>query len=147
MVDAALIAVGIVLLLLQIPLAREYVAAGAADASSLHALSMLSEQAHLYAYEIGMIAVGFAGLMLCYVLYKAQLVPGGIALWGLVGYAFLLSGSALQVVGLDLRLVHTVPGGLWELFIGVWLLAKGFRPQQPEQVRASDGARIAVSPV
>ena len=126
-VDAVLLAVGVVFLLLQIPLGREYLKAGAADASSLRALSTLSEQAHLYAYEIGMIAVGLAGLLLCSVFYRAELVPRLVAVWGLVGYALLLCGSVLQVVGFDLRLVHTIPGGLWELFIGVWLIAKGFR--------------------
>ena len=125
-VDAVLIAVGVLLLLLQIPLGREYLNAGAADASTLQALSAVSEQAHLYAYEIGMIAVGFAGLMLCYVFSRSMLVPRFVAVWGLVGYAILLSGSVVQVVGFDLRLIHTIPGGLWELFIGVWLITKGF---------------------
>jgi hypothetical protein len=49
-----------------------------------------------------------------------------VAVWGLVGYAVLLAGSVSGVLGLDLRLIHTVPGGLWELFIGVWLIARGF---------------------
>jgi hypothetical protein len=124
-VDAVLLAVGVVFLLLQIPLGREYLNA-VSDASSLQALSTLSIQAHLYAYEIGMIAVGLAGLLLCSMFYRATLVPRLVAVWGLAGYALLLSGSVLQVVGFDLRLIHTIPGGLWELFIGVWLIVKGF---------------------
>jgi hypothetical protein len=145
--DAVLIAIGVVLLLLQIPLGREYLAAGVSDASYLQALSTLSVQAHLYAYEIGMIAVGSAGLMLCYVFYRANLVPRRVAVWGLVGYAFLLCGSALQVLGFDLRLVHTIPGGLWELFIGVWLIAKGFSPKPSAQPTATTGTQIAASPI
>lgn len=107
-------------------LGREYLKAGASDTSYLQALSTLSVQAHLYAYEIGMIAVGLAGLMLCYMFYRAKLVPRLVAVWGLVGYAILLYGSVLQVLGFDLALIHTIPGGLWELFIGVWLIVKGF---------------------
>jgi hypothetical protein len=124
--DGALLAVGVVFLLLQIPLGREYLTAGAASAPSLQALSAVAMQAHLYAYEIGMIAVGIAGVMMCSVLYKARLLPRFIAGWGLVGYAVHLSGSALTVLGFDLSLIHVIPGGLWELFIGVWLIAKGF---------------------
>lgn len=124
--DGALLAVGVVFLLLQIPLGRAYLAAGAAGAPSLQALSAVTMQAHLYAYEISMIAVGVAGVMMCSVLYKARLLPRFIAGWGLVGYVVHLSGSALTVVGFDLALMHTIPGGLWELFIGVWLIAKGF---------------------
>ena len=143
-VDSVLIAGGVILILLQIPLSREYLNAGVADASYLQAPSTLSEQAHLYAYEIGMIAVGFAGLMLCYTFYRAKLVPRFVAAWGLVGYAILLSGSALQVLGFDLRLVHTIPGGLWELFIGVWLIAKGFRSASVSSERTTSPTRPIV---
>jgi hypothetical protein len=125
-VDAVFIAVGAVFLLLQIPLGREYLIAGASDASFLQALSNVSEQAHLYAYNIAMTFLGVAGLMLCYMFYKANLVPRLIAVWGLVGYAVILGGSVLEVMGFNLSSIQTIPGGLWELFIGVWLLAKGF---------------------
>ena len=130
LIDAVFLAVGIMFLLLQIPLGRAYLAAGAPEASSLQALSTLSIEAHLYSYEIGMIAVGFAGLMLCYLFYTARLVPRPLAVWGLIGYAVLLTGSVLTVLGFHPGLVHTIPGGLWELFIGVWLIAKGFNSPQ-----------------
>jgi hypothetical protein len=125
-IDAVFIAVGIMFLLLQIPLGREYLNSAAGESAPLQALSTLSLEAHLYSYEIGMIAVGFAGLMLCSVLYRAKLVPQLVAVWGLVGYAVLLSGSVMTVLGFHPGLIHTIPGGLWELFIGVWLIAKGF---------------------
>lgn len=125
-VDAVFVAFGVVFVLLQIPLGREYLRVGAADSSYLQAFSTLSEQAHLYAYEIGMTTVGIAGLMLCYSFFRTNLVPRTVAVWGLVGYTFLLFGSALQVLGFDLALIHTIPGGLWEVFMGVWLIAKGF---------------------
>ena len=64
--------------------------------------------------------------MLCYSFFKATLVPRFVAVWGLVGYATMLGGSVLEVLGFDLLLIHTIPGGLWALFIGVWLIAKGF---------------------
>jgi hypothetical protein len=74
----------------------------------------------------GMIFVGLAGLMLCYAFYRTKLVPRFLAVWGLVGYAVILGGSVLEVLGFDLRMIQTIPGGLWELSIGVWLIAKGF---------------------
>jgi hypothetical protein len=126
LIDAVLLAVGILFLLLQIPLGREYLAAGAANTSYLQALSTMSIQVAQYAYEVGMIFVGIAGSILCYVFYRAKLVPRFVAVWGLVGYAIHLGGSVLEVMGFGLNLIHTIPGGLWELFIGVWLIAKGF---------------------
>jgi hypothetical protein len=125
-IDAVFLAIGVALLLLQIPLGREYLNADASNASFLQTLSTLSIDAHLHSYQIAMIAVGLAGLMLCYMFYTARLIPRLLAVWGLIGYAILLSGSVLEVLGFHPGLIHTIPGGLFELFIGVWLIAKGF---------------------
>ena len=127
-VDAAFIAVMALFILVQIPLGSEYLNAGASDTSYLQALSTVFMQAQLYAYHFGMTALGVASLMLCYTLYRAKLVPRLVAVWGLVGYAILLCGSVLEVLGFGLLEIHAIPGGLWELFIGVWLIAKGFNP-------------------
>jgi hypothetical protein len=83
---------------------------------------------NLYAYHIAMFTLGIAGLLLCYTFYRAKLVPRLVAVWGLVGYAIILCGSLLEVLGFNLLTIHAIPGGLWELFIGVWLIVKGFNP-------------------
>ena len=127
-VDAVFLAIMALFVLFQIPLGKEYLEAGASDASYLQALSTLSAQAQLYAYNVAMTFLGIAGLMLCYALYGARLVPRLVAVWGLVGYAIILCGSVLEVLGFDLLSIHAIPGGLWELFIGVWLIVKGFNP-------------------
>ena len=125
-VDAIFIAVFVLLLLLQIPLGSEYLKAASSDAFYLQALSSVSVQASQYAYAIGMSALGVSGLVLCYVLYKAKLIPRLLAIWGLVGYAVILVGMLSDIMGSGLGLVSSLPGGLWEVFIGVWLIAKGF---------------------
>jgi hypothetical protein len=124
--DAAFIALSVVFLLLQIPLGRAYAIATSPVTLSLQALSAAAIQANLYAYDIAMTTLGVAGLMLCYTFYRARLVPRPLAVWGLVGYATILAGSVLQIMGFNLNSMHTLPGGLWEIFIGVWLIAKGF---------------------
>ncbi len=125
-VDAVFIAVSILFILLQIPLGSEYLKAAVPNTFYLQALSTLSIQAHLYAYDIGMIALGLAGLMLNYMFYRAKLVPRWIAVWGLVGYASIFCGMVSEGMGSGLGLVSSIPGGLWEVFMGVWLIAKGF---------------------
>jgi hypothetical protein len=124
--DAVFVGIMALLILFQIPLANEYLKGGASE--TLQALSAVFNQAQLYAYHFGMLTVGFAGLMLCYVFYKTQLVPRFLGVWGLIGYAVILGGSVLEVAGFNLNLIHTIPGGLWEVFIGVWLIVKGFSP-------------------
>jgi hypothetical protein len=135
-VDAIFISVMVLFVLIQIPLGSEYLKAAAPDASYLQALSTLFSQAQLYAYEIGMSALGLAGLMLCYTLYRATLVPRWLAVWGLVGYAIIFCGMVSAAMGSGLGDVSSIPGGLWEVFVGMWLIAKGFRsstfvPQAP----------------
>jgi hypothetical protein len=104
-------------------------------------------QAQLYAYDLGMITVGFAGLMLNYVFYRARLLPRILGAWGLVGYAVILGGSVLELMGFNLSLIHTIPGGLWELFMGVWLIAKGFNSSPaPSKRTVSSTTPVVASP-
>jgi hypothetical protein len=125
-VDAVFIAIMVLFVLLQIPLGSAYLNAAAADAPALYALSALLSQAQLYAYEIGMIALGLSGLLLCSTLYRAQLLPRWLAAWGLVGYALISVGMLSAIMGSGLGDLSSYPGGLWEAFVGVWLIVKGF---------------------
>jgi len=141
--DAVFIAIMVIFILLQIPLGNAYVNAAAADTFYLQALGTLFKQGQLYAYSIGMSTLGVSGLMLCYTLYKAKLVPRVLAVWGLVGYAIIFVGMVSEIMGSGLGLASSLPGGLWELFIGVWLIAKGFNA--PAMVSASAKPAINAS--
>jgi hypothetical protein len=127
-IDAVFIAVMVLFVLLQILLGSEYLKEGAANGSYLQALSSVVLQGQLYAYDIGMTTLGVAGLMLNYTLYRARLVPRPLAIWGLVGYAIIFGGMVSEVMGSGLGLASSIPGGLWEVFIGVWLIVRGFSP-------------------
>lgn len=126
-IDAVFLAVYVLFILLQIPLGSEYLKAAAPNTSSLQAMSTVSTQANVYAYTIGMIALGFAGLLLNCQFYRAKLVPRWIAVWGLIGYAILVCGMVSDVLGSGLGLTSpSIPGGLWEVFVGGWLIVRGF---------------------
>ncbi len=148
-IDATFIAVMALLILIQIPVGIEYLNAGSSDTSYLQALSIVLTKANLYAYEFAMITVGVAGLILCSMFYRAQLVPRLLAVWGLIGYAILLLGSVLQVLGFNLNSIQAIPGGLWELFIGVWLIAKGFSTssQLPSEPTISSTTPVVTPPL
>ena len=58
------------------------------------------------------------------------MVAGMIYMAGMavgIGYATILCGSMPEVPGFDLHLTHSIPGVLWELLIGVWLIIKGHK--------------------
>jgi hypothetical protein len=50
----------------------------------------------------------------------------------------------LEVLGFNLGLIHTIPGGLWELFIGMWLIAKGFSSSPVSSERTVSSTRSVV---
>ncbi len=112
-----------------------YLAARIADAllvslMVLFALVPELKAAGTQAYNLGMIALAVSGLVLNGALWRTGLVPRWLAAWGLVGYAVLLVGMGSELFGSGLGLLSTVPGGLWEVFTGVWLLVRGFKARE-----------------
>jgi Domain of unknown function (DUF4386) len=146
-VEAVFIAIMVLFILMQIPLGSAYVQAAAPDASYLQALGTLFTQAQLYAYEIAMSTLGISGVLLCSTLYKANLVPRWLAIWGLLGNATILVGMASAVMGSGLGDLFSLPGGLWEVFVGVWLIVKGFNASAfvPQATRTSTLAEPLVA--
>ena len=124
--DALFIAIMVIFILLQIPLGHEYLNAAAPDMAYLQTLGRLFTQGQLYAYQIGMSTLGVSGLLLCSTLYKAKLLPRWLAVWGLIGYAVIFCGMLSEIMGSGLGLASSLPGGLWEIFVGLWLVVKGF---------------------
>jgi len=123
--DGVLIAVMTLLIAAQVPVGAQFLKAGA-EASYLNALSAVLTEANLYAYDFAMTALGIAGVILCVAFVRTGLIPRWLAVWGLVGYVVILVGSLLQILGFELNSIQAIPGGLWEVFAGVWLIVKGF---------------------
>ncbi len=88
------------------------------------------------------IPTGVGGLILTYLLFVSRLVPRPIAVLGIVGYASLLVGVPLDLLGiLDMNegagLGLLVPGGLFEfVFMPIWLIAKGFTSTEAKSSRS-----------
>ena len=135
-VEAVMLVVGTVFLLLLIPLGKEYAASGQ-QGTDLPALARVAQQANYYSYEVGMIAVGVSGLVLCRVLLLTGLVPKLLALGGLFGYALFFVGSVLEVLGYAVGNLLSVPGGLFEVALGVLLIARGFTAPDDDSDRAA----------
>jgi len=75
---------------------------------------------------------GIGGLIFSYLLYRSKLVPRLISILGLIGYALLLTGTLLDMLGhVDLDgagMIVLLPGGLFEVILPIWLIVKGFNP-------------------
>ena len=129
MVEAILLAIGVLSLLMIPPLAQHGVAAGGTSAAWATALGSLAVQANTMAYQIAEMSLGLGGIFLCALLFRVRLIPRWLAGWGLIGYAILLAGFIAEIFGIHISLIFSIPGGLFELALGFWLLIKGFQPE------------------
>ena len=89
-------------------------------AAAIHANSV--------SYGLAEAGLGIGSLFFCALLFRTGLVPRFLAVWGFIGYACFAGGNLLELFGVaGAGLVGVVPGGLFELTFGIWLIAKGFR--------------------
>lgn len=130
-IEAVLLGVGVLSLLTLIPLARASdqattdAAAGAAEA-----LGQVIPEVNQTAIQIGMIALGIGSLLFCRALARAQIVPRLVAVWGGLGYLILAVGEAGGILGYS-GMLHYAVGGVFEVFLGIWLLVTGFPDGAP----------------
>jgi hypothetical protein len=78
-------------------------------------------------YSVGEAGLGIGSLFFCALLFRTGLVPRWLAVWGFIGYACFAGGNLLELFGVaGAGLVGAIPGGLFELTFGIWLIARGF---------------------
>lgn len=88
------------------------------------------------------VVVGFGnGIILGYMMWKTRLMPRFLSILGLVGGPALLAGSAGVMLGYfdfgsTVHSLSVAPEFLWELLLGIWLLARGFAPAALDQLDA-----------
>jgi hypothetical protein len=129
-IECVFICVGILSVLTIVTMRQELPAGSAGLATVGHTLATL----HEWTFQLGpgfTVGVG-NGLILGYLMYRSGLVPRGMALLGLVGGAGIcLSGAAvlfgLTEAGSPLQLIASIPEFFWELSLGIYLIAKGFK--------------------
>jgi hypothetical protein len=101
------------------------------------ALLLGAAHANFLAYNIAMAGLGIGSLFFCVALYRSRLVPRFLAAWGFVGYAAFATGCVLELSGVaGAGLISTIPGGLFEIFFAIWLIARGFTVTAPLAVAA-----------
>jgi hypothetical protein len=129
--ESTFIAIGIVSLLAVVTLRHQ---AAGADAGSLVTTGKSLVAIRNWTFVLGpgfVVGVG-NGLILGYLMYQSRLVPRGMAMLGLIGGPLIcLSGIAvvMDIIGRGsaAQSIATIPEFLWELSLGIYLLAKGFK--------------------
>jgi hypothetical protein len=111
-------------------LSEEFVRAGTPESSSFQAVGTLLLAGRYWAFQMVTFALVLGALMFYYMLYQSRLIPRFISVWGLIAALAVLATALLDTFGIS-------PGSLEllgvlmllnELFLGVWLIVKGFNP-------------------
>lgn len=84
-----------------------------------------------WTYLIGsLVALGVSAVILNSLLFRARLVPGWLALWGLAGGALILLRGVIEMYGVDLngltQGILAAPIAVQEMVFALWLIIKGF---------------------
>src|SRR3954465_5124063 len=73
-------------------------------------------------YNVAEAGLGIGSLFFCALLFRTGLVPRLLAVWGFIGYACFAGGTVLELFGVaGAGLVGAIPGGLFELTLGIVL--------------------------
>lgn len=126
-VEAVFLALGVMALLLTISIAQEYVRLEGFNGDYFESLSILVKQANFFAYQIAMATLGLGSLLFCYTLYTSKLLPRAFAVLGFISYLIFLFGAVAELFGFKIGLFLSIPGGLWEVAFGIWLIVRGLR--------------------
>jgi hypothetical protein len=127
--EAATLIVAVLSPLVLIALSQEYLTTGAADAAYFQTLGTLFIAAR--AYLTGVLVTVFfsiSALLFYYLLYQSKLVPRFISVWGFIAVALVFTWNLLETIGISISagIIFGLPIILNEIFLGIWLIAKGF---------------------
>lgn len=128
--EGATFVVAVLATLAFLPLSQEFIAAGAPDASHFQAGAVVLQSTVDLAYTLGQTVFAVGAAMLYYLLFWSRVVPRWLSLWGLVASPlFIVASLSLLWTGdpnSTLSTVPYVPMAVQEMFLAVWLIAKGF---------------------
>jgi hypothetical protein len=145
-VEAVILVVAVLSPLVLVVLSQEYVAAGASDASYFQTLGTLVMTVRAYIFDLlTALFFGLGAVLLYSSMYRSRLVPRFISVWGLIAVVALLAWNLLEAFGMSISagMVFGLPIILNEIFLGIWLIAKGFNSSAVASPSAQmDTARI-----
>jgi len=128
--------------LVLLTVSEEFVGAGAAEAVALQAVGTLLLAARYWAFHMVSVTLVLGALLFYPMLYRTRLIPRFISVWGFIGALVVLANAVMEMVGFQ-------PGNLGilmllnEVFLGVWLIVKGFNPSAVASLAGgSDADRV-----
>lgn len=139
-IEAVIVFAAVISPLALLSLSQEYASGGAADSSYFPSVwaSFVTLRTILAAQMLG-IFFSLAALLFYYLIYQSKLLPRFISIWGLIAAILILAWNLLELIGISISggLFLALPIILNEIFMGIWLIVKGFNsslvPAEPSK--------------
>lgn len=116
-----------ILLLTLIAISKDYATAAMPEHSNLQLLGKYFLKARGFTKILMLFGFCLSALMFYYLLFKSRLLPRFISIWGIIGVLLLFAEVVSNIYGQSLGgIMVMLPMGLNEIFLGIWLIVKGF---------------------
>jgi hypothetical protein len=107
------------------------------ETEQLQALVGLFLDVRTAGLDVVLIFIGVGGTLFCYLFFRSKYVPRILAAWGMLTYLsmLILACASILLPGLPetVKMAFYVPGGLFEITFGLWLVIKGINVEQWEK--------------
>lgn len=114
------------------PLALLTLAGDTGKVGAMQELGTLLLAERFWAFQMLNLIFSLSALLLYVMLLRSQLIPGFISIWGLIAAVLVLFNTVLgwfnPSLGETLGMVTGLPMLLNEVFLGIWLIVRGFNP-------------------
>ncbi len=129
-IEALSLALGVIILFKLLNLSLDY-ESNNLTLEVLYQKIILAKQYNFEFFNVGMLTLGLSSLVLFRYFLEIEFIPKYLSIFGLVGYGIFSIGAGLELANLNILGEHTgillsIPGGLFELTLGIWLIVKGF---------------------
>ncbi|MBL0345999.1 DUF4386 domain-containing protein [Candidatus Villigracilis affinis] len=114
------------------PLALLTLAGDTGKVGAMQELGTLLLAERFWAFQMLNLIFSLSALLLYVMLLRSRLIPGFISIWGLIAAVLVLLNTVLgwfnPGLGETLGMVTGLPMLLNEVFLGIWLIVRGFNP-------------------
>jgi len=148
-IESVFAAIGLISMLSLVSVISAMDGASGGEAVALQVQGDSLAHAYQWAFEWGPgLVTGIGnGLLLGYLMYATGLVPRPLAILGLVGGSILVLSAMLILAGVYKNgegpsNIATLPEAVWELSLGVYCAAKGFRSSSTPVTQAHHGEPV-----
>lgn len=109
-------------------ISQEYATAG--HLVNLLMMGNLAFESMNFGYTLLMLPFCFGAILFYYLLYKSDIIPRVLSLWGLLSVLPCLIATLFSIFGHQVPFFVYLPYVPFEFVVGVWILVKGIKVQQ-----------------